>query len=66
MGKGMVRVDRGDGRLLQFKPNDVDAFLKATPDAKVVGPHVVSDTPTPAELVASEAAAAAAGEGGAQ
>lgn len=54
MGKGMIRVDRGDGRLLQFQPNDVEAFLKATPGAKRVDTPTVSSAPSEAEVRATE------------
>jgi hypothetical protein len=55
MGKGMIRVDRGDGRLLQFQPNDVEAFLKATPGAKKVDGPSASVSVTPAEAAATKA-----------
>lgn len=54
MGQGMIRVDRGDGRLFNFQPNDVDAFIKANPGAKVVERDAVGG-PTEAETAATEA-----------
>lgn len=57
MGQGMIRVDRGDGKLLQFQPNDVDAFLKATPGAK----RVATPVPSGALSAAEQAATAALG-----
>lgn len=53
MGIGMIRVDRGDGRLLQFQPNDVDAFLKANPGSKRVATPEASGEPSAAEQAAS-------------
>jgi hypothetical protein len=55
MGKGMIRVDRGDGRLLQFQRNDVEAFLKANAGAKRVDTPTVSTAPSPAEVAATNA-----------
>jgi hypothetical protein len=55
MGAGMVRVDRGDGKLFNFQPNDVDAFIKANPGAKRVDTPAVSTAPTEAELAATAA-----------
>lgn len=57
MGAGMIRVDRGDGKLFNFQPNDVEAFIKANPGAKrVEGPSGAS-APTAAEEAATEALA---------
>lgn len=55
MGAGMIRVDRGDGKLLQFQPNDVEAFMKATPGAKRVNTPTPSGAPTAAEQAATVA-----------
>lgn len=55
MGAGMVRVDRGDGKLFNFQPNDVDAFIKANPGAKRLDTPAKSNAPTSAEQAATAA-----------
>lgn len=55
MGVGMIRVDRGDGKLLQFQPNDVEKFLATTPGAKRVATPTASGAPTAAEQAATAA-----------
>lgn len=55
MGAGMIRVDRGDGRVLQFQPNDVDAFIKANPGSKRVATPSPSGEPSAAEQAATAA-----------
>lgn len=55
MGAGMIRVDRGDGKLFNFQPNDVEAFIKANPGAKHVDGPSGQTSPTAAEDAATEA-----------
>jgi len=57
MGKGMVRVDRGDGRLFQFQQGDVKRFLAANPGAHVVPGRGEVLAPTAAEEAATAALA---------
>lgn len=58
MSAGMVRVDRGDGKLFQFAPNDVKAFIDANPGAHVVPGRNGELPPTQAEEAATAALAA--------
>lgn len=55
MGKGMIRVDRGDGKLLQFQPKDVEAFITDNPGAKKVSSPSGIVRPTAAEDAATAA-----------
>ncbi len=55
MGSSMVRVDRGDGRLLQFREGDVNKFLADNPDARVVPGRSGELRVTPQEVAATEA-----------
>lgn len=59
MGQGMVRVDRGDGKLLQFQPGDVQKFISANPGAHVVEGRSEGEVMTPAEVAATAAAGGA-------
>lgn len=55
-GKGArVRVDRGDGKLINMYESEVEAFTKLNPGAKIAAQRVVNDGPTPQEEAATVA-----------